>query len=78
MWGPPRDSQRKVTLGSKAIPVPTQVLPQLHHRHLSYLCLPLPTVPPRFVNKVRATPFVEGEDAQITCTVEGAPYPQIR
>ncbi|XP_041519864.1 obscurin isoform X11 [Microtus oregoni] len=35
-------------------------------------------VPPRFVNKVRATPFVEGEDAQITCTVEGAPYPQIR
>ncbi|XP_042525465.1 obscurin [Dipodomys spectabilis] len=35
-------------------------------------------VPPRFVNKVRASPFVEGEDAQITCTVEGAPYPQIR
>ncbi|KAL1780292.1 obscurin, partial [Sigmodon hispidus] len=35
-------------------------------------------VPPRFVNKVLATPFVEGEDAQITCTVEGAPYPQIR
>uniref|UniRef100_A0A8C6S146 Obscurin n=1 Tax=Nannospalax galili TaxID=1026970 RepID=A0A8C6S146_NANGA len=35
-------------------------------------------VPPRFVNKVRATPFVEGEDAQITCTVEGSPYPQIR
>ncbi|XP_073912202.1 obscurin isoform X22 [Castor canadensis] len=35
-------------------------------------------VPPRFVNKVRATPFVEGEDAQITCTIEGAPYPQIR
>lgn len=46
---------------------------------LSFLpFLLLPTVPPRFVNKVRATPFVEGEDAQITCTVEGAPYPQIR
>ncbi|KAM4861683.1 obscurin [Thomomys bottae] len=35
-------------------------------------------VPPRFVNKVRASPFVEGEDAQITCTVQGAPYPEIR
>ncbi|XP_054374769.1 obscurin isoform X19 [Pongo abelii] len=35
-------------------------------------------VPPRFVNKVRASPFVEGEDAQFTCTIEGAPYPQIR
>uniref|UniRef100_G3TNU4 Uncharacterized protein n=1 Tax=Loxodonta africana TaxID=9785 RepID=G3TNU4_LOXAF len=35
-------------------------------------------VPPRFVNKVRAAPFVEGEDAQFTCTIEGAPYPQIR
>uniref|UniRef100_A0A2K6GY28 non-specific serine/threonine protein kinase n=1 Tax=Propithecus coquereli TaxID=379532 RepID=A0A2K6GY28_PROCO len=35
-------------------------------------------VPPRFVKKVRAAPFVEGEDAQFTCTVEGAPYPQIR
>ncbi|KAB0360346.1 hypothetical protein FD754_004502 [Muntiacus muntjak] len=35
-------------------------------------------VPPRFVNKVRAVPFVDGEDAQITCTIEGAPYPQIR
>ncbi|XP_062951332.1 obscurin isoform X22 [Cynocephalus volans] len=35
-------------------------------------------VPPRFVNKVRATPFVEGEDAQFTCTMEGTPYPQIR
>ncbi|XP_070648483.1 obscurin isoform X39 [Bos indicus] len=35
-------------------------------------------VPPRFVNKVRAMPFVDGEDAQITCTIEGAPYPQIR
>lgn len=47
------------------------------------LCLSLslhmvPTVPPRFVNKVRAVPFVEGEDAQITCTIEGAPHPQIR
>ena len=37
-----------------------------------------PAVPPRFVNKVRAVPFVDGEDAQITCTIEGAPYPQIR
>ncbi|XP_030053285.1 obscurin isoform X2 [Microcaecilia unicolor] len=35
-------------------------------------------VPPRFVNKVRNVYFVEGEDAQFTCTVEGAPYPQIR
>ncbi|XP_023563514.1 obscurin isoform X3 [Octodon degus] len=35
-------------------------------------------VPPRFVNKVWAGPFVEGEDAQVTCTIEGAPYPQIR
>uniref|UniRef100_A0AC11E7S0 Obscurin, cytoskeletal calmodulin and titin-interacting RhoGEF n=1 Tax=Ovis aries TaxID=9940 RepID=A0AC11E7S0_SHEEP len=35
-------------------------------------------VPPRFVHKVRAVPFVDGEDAQITCTIEGAPYPQIR
>lgn len=37
-----------------------------------------PTVPPRFVNKVRAVPFVEGEDTQVTCTIEGAPHPQIR
>ncbi|XP_063088892.1 obscurin isoform X2 [Cavia porcellus] len=35
-------------------------------------------VPPRFVSKVRAGPFVEGEDAQVTCTIEGTPYPQIR
>ncbi|XP_033623906.1 obscurin isoform X2 [Fukomys damarensis] len=35
-------------------------------------------VPPRFVNKVRAGPFVEGEDAQVTCTIESAPYPQVR
>uniref|UniRef100_A0A8C5XAV9 non-specific serine/threonine protein kinase n=1 Tax=Microcebus murinus TaxID=30608 RepID=A0A8C5XAV9_MICMU len=35
-------------------------------------------VPPRFVKKVQAAPFVEGEDAQLTCTVEGAPAPQIR
>ncbi|XP_036095522.1 obscurin isoform X2 [Molossus molossus] len=35
-------------------------------------------VPPRFVNKVWAGPFVEGEDTQITCTIEGAPHPQIR
>lgn len=48
------------------------------------LCLPLcpmpcgHSVPPRFVNKVRAVPFVEGEDAQVTCTIEGVPHPQIR
>lgn len=35
-------------------------------------------VPPRFVSNVRAVPFVEEEDAQFTCTIEGAPYPQIR
>ncbi|XP_044942911.1 obscurin isoform X13 [Mustela putorius furo] len=35
-------------------------------------------VPPRFVKKVQAIPFVEGEDVQVTCTVEGAPHPQIR
>ncbi|KAF6095953.1 hypothetical protein HJG60_014194 [Phyllostomus discolor] len=35
-------------------------------------------VPPRFVNKVRAVPFVEGEDAQVTCTIESVPHPQIR
>ncbi|MBZ3888895.1 Obscurin [Sciurus carolinensis] len=35
-------------------------------------------VPPRFVNKLRASPFVEGEDAQLSCTIEGAPHPQIR
>ncbi|XP_070426092.1 obscurin isoform X23 [Equus przewalskii] len=35
-------------------------------------------VPPRFVKKVRAVPFVEGEDAQVTCTIEGTPHPQIR
>ncbi|KFV10860.1 Obscurin, partial [Tauraco erythrolophus] len=35
-------------------------------------------VPPRFANKVRNAYFVEGEDAQFTCTIEGAPRPQIR
>ncbi|XP_032190988.1 obscurin isoform X25 [Mustela erminea] len=35
-------------------------------------------VPPRFVKKVQAIPFVEGEDVQVTCTMEGAPHPQIR
>ncbi|KAK2492721.1 hypothetical protein MC885_013414, partial [Smutsia gigantea] len=35
-------------------------------------------VPPRFVNKIWAGPFTEGEDAQVTCTIEGTPYPQIR
>ncbi|XP_069815234.1 obscurin isoform X2 [Dendropsophus ebraccatus] len=35
-------------------------------------------VPPRFVNKIRNVYFVDGEDAQFSCIVEGAPYPQIR
>ncbi|NXD97848.1 OBSCN protein, partial [Chaetorhynchus papuensis] len=35
-------------------------------------------VPPRFVSKVRNAYLVEGEDVQFTCTVEGAPRPQIR
>ncbi|KGL89576.1 Obscurin, partial [Charadrius vociferus] len=35
-------------------------------------------VPPQFVNKVRNAYLIEGEDAQFTCTVEGAPRPQIR
>ncbi|XP_041423263.1 obscurin isoform X2 [Xenopus laevis] len=35
-------------------------------------------VPPRFVNKLRNAHFVDGEDSQFTCTIEGAPYPQIR
>uniref|UniRef100_A0A8D0G5B5 Obscurin, cytoskeletal calmodulin and titin-interacting RhoGEF n=1 Tax=Sphenodon punctatus TaxID=8508 RepID=A0A8D0G5B5_SPHPU len=35
-------------------------------------------VPPRFVNKVRNAYYVDGEDVQFTCTVEGAPSPQIR
>ncbi|XP_035173163.1 obscurin isoform X5 [Oxyura jamaicensis] len=35
-------------------------------------------VPPRFVNKVRSAYFIEGEDAQFTCTIEGAPRPQVR
>ncbi|XP_073077350.1 obscurin isoform X24 [Manis javanica] len=35
-------------------------------------------VPPRFVNKIRAAPFMEGEDVQLTCTIEGTPHPQIR
>lgn len=54
--------------------------------HPSYLfifpatsCIyPCFAVPPRFVNKVRNAYFVEGEDAQFTCTIEGAPRPQIR
>lgn len=40
-----------------------------------YLCF---AVPPRFVNKVRNAYLIEGEDAQFTCTIEGAPRPQIR
>ncbi|KAH1177047.1 hypothetical protein KIL84_010749 [Mauremys mutica] len=35
-------------------------------------------VPPRFVNKVRNAYYVEDEDAQFTCIIEGAPSPQIR
>ncbi|XP_025067418.1 obscurin isoform X17 [Alligator sinensis] len=35
-------------------------------------------VPPRFVSKVRNAYYVEGEDVQFTCTIEGAPFPQIR
>ncbi|KAJ6655088.1 hypothetical protein lerEdw1_005992 [Lerista edwardsae] len=35
-------------------------------------------VPPRFVNKVKHAYYADGEDAQFTCTIEGAPHPQIR
>ncbi|KAG9472593.1 hypothetical protein GDO78_018425 [Eleutherodactylus coqui] len=35
-------------------------------------------VPPRFINKMRNIYFVAGEDAQFSCVIEGAPYPQIR
>ncbi|ETE62730.1 Obscurin, partial [Ophiophagus hannah] len=35
-------------------------------------------VPPRFVNKMKHAYYASGEDAQFTCTIEGAPYPQIR
>nr|XP_020671401.1 obscurin-like [Pogona vitticeps] len=35
-------------------------------------------VPPRFVNKLKPAYYAEGEDAQFTCTIEGAPSPQIR
>ncbi|XP_075703653.1 obscurin [Rhinoderma darwinii] len=35
-------------------------------------------VPPRFISKMRSVYFVDGEDAQFSCIVEGAPYPQIR
>ncbi|XP_015279814.1 PREDICTED: obscurin, partial [Gekko japonicus] len=35
-------------------------------------------VPPRFVNKVKHAYYADGEDAQFTCTIEGAPFPQIR
>ncbi|KGL77320.1 Obscurin, partial [Tinamus guttatus] len=34
-------------------------------------------VPPRFVNKVRNAYYIDGEDAQFTCTIEGEPRPQI-
>lgn len=49
--------------------------------HISSYQLHFPllfAVPPRFVNKVRNAYLVEGEDVQFTCTVEGAPRPQIR
>ncbi|XP_041100614.1 obscurin isoform X15 [Polyodon spathula] len=35
-------------------------------------------MPPRFVNKLRNTPLIEGEDAQFTCTIQGAPNPENR
>ncbi|XP_069047285.1 obscurin isoform X20 [Lepisosteus oculatus] len=35
-------------------------------------------VPPRFVNKLRNAVLVQGEDCQFTCTIQGAPSPQIR
>ncbi|KAK9396008.1 obscurin [Crotalus adamanteus] len=35
-------------------------------------------VPPRFVNKVKHAYYSKGTDAQFTCTIEGAPWPQIR
>ncbi|XP_029139630.1 obscurin [Protobothrops mucrosquamatus] len=35
-------------------------------------------VPPRFVNKVKHAYYAKGTDAQFTCTIEGAPWPQIR
>ncbi|XP_062979003.1 obscurin [Elgaria multicarinata webbii] len=35
-------------------------------------------VPPRFVNKVKHAYYADGEDAQFTCTIEGAPSPQVR
>ncbi|XP_058878961.1 obscurin-like isoform X15 [Acipenser ruthenus] len=35
-------------------------------------------MPPRFVNKLRNTPLIEGEDAQFTCTIQGAPSPENR
>ncbi|KAJ8408221.1 hypothetical protein AAFF_G00264490 [Aldrovandia affinis] len=35
-------------------------------------------VPPRFVNKLRNSPLVPGEDAQFTCTIQSAPNPKIR
>uniref|UniRef100_A0A3B3RQ54 Obscurin, cytoskeletal calmodulin and titin-interacting RhoGEF a n=1 Tax=Paramormyrops kingsleyae TaxID=1676925 RepID=A0A3B3RQ54_9TELE len=35
-------------------------------------------VPPRFVNKLRNTALIDGEDAQFTCTIQCAPRPKIR
>ncbi|XP_028831505.1 obscurin isoform X15 [Denticeps clupeoides] len=35
-------------------------------------------VPPRFVNKIRNSSLIPGEDAQFTCTIQSAPSPKIR
>ncbi|GCB60611.1 hypothetical protein scyTo_0012772 [Scyliorhinus torazame] len=35
-------------------------------------------VSPRFVSRLRNSPFVENEDTQFACTVEAAPVPQIK
>ncbi|XP_030218593.1 obscurin isoform X5 [Gadus morhua] len=35
-------------------------------------------VPPRFVNKLRNSSFVAGEDSQFTCIIQSAPTPKIR
>ncbi|TRZ04735.1 hypothetical protein HGM15179_022372, partial [Zosterops borbonicus] len=47
-------------------------------KHLDVAVGDMVYLPPRFVNKVRNAYLVEGEDVQFTCTVEGAPRPQIR
>ncbi|XP_038654386.1 obscurin isoform X3 [Scyliorhinus canicula] len=35
-------------------------------------------VSPRFVSRLRNSPFVENEDTQFACTIEAAPVPQIK